>query len=86
MPRAGDRTANSMPKVKYELLYVSCIIGTCYMQRNYVRQGINCVLPNLIACGAWFTGVVGMVQTVKFFILDAIDSPYAREDSRDERL
>uniref|UniRef100_A0A0E0JNK1 Uncharacterized protein n=1 Tax=Oryza punctata TaxID=4537 RepID=A0A0E0JNK1_ORYPU len=85
MPRLGDRTADSMPKGKSELIYVSSIFTICYMERNYRRQGIG-GLPELIEFGVFLIGVVGMVKTVGYFFLDAIDSPNAREDWRDLRL
>lgn len=83
MPRVGDRTACSLPKVANELLYLSCIMATCYIEREYVRRGNgDGILLNLVEFGLYVAGLVGMAETARFFFLDATNSPNARRYSR----
>ncbi|KAG0547632.1 hypothetical protein BDA96_01G097000 [Sorghum bicolor] len=86
MPRAGDRTAYSLPRIVAELGYLSCVAVSCYVEREYLRIDGRHIPPHLVNLAALHIGIFALGKNIILLILDKIDSPNAREDWRDRRL
>ena len=80
MPRVGDQHAYSGDRVGTELVYLSCVIGGCYLHRVRRSWGL---LTYGAAIGQY--AIVFYCYQISFYqlVLDTINSPNARPDRRD---
>ena len=79
MPRIGEPGAHSLVRVFSELGLLGASIVVRYIEREYVWPVARPnFLPVLVQFGAKIVGYTCFYYASIFFVLDAIDSPYAR--------
>jgi hypothetical protein len=79
MPRIGEPGANPLGRVCSELGYLASCIVIRYIEREYVWPVPRLsLLPVLAQFGTKILADTCLFYASVFFVLDAIDSPYAR--------
>lgn len=79
MPRIWEPGGNPFERVGSELGFLAASVVVRYIQREYVRPVlVPDLLPLLMQFGAEVTSLTCWCYASMFFVLDAIDSPYAR--------
>ena len=66
MPRAGDRTAYSLPRIVAELGYLACVAVSCYVQREYLRIDGRHIPPHLVNMAALHLGGIALGKNMHY--------------------
>ncbi|KQK13247.1 hypothetical protein BRADI_1g08875v3 [Brachypodium distachyon] len=79
MPRIGETGAIPAARVGFELGLLASSIVVRHIWREYLIPSVDPdILPVFLEFGAEVIGYTCFIYTSLFFVLDAIDSPYAR--------